>query len=101
MKLFVLGATGRTGVELLDLALPRHEVTAFVRSPEKIARRDPGLTVVKGNVQDAAEMAQALAGHDAVLSALGPTVGQAVRGTTLMRTSAQSTLSAMRTARVD
>jgi len=98
MKLFVLGATGRTGVELLDLALPRHEVTAFVRSPDKIVRRDRGLTVVKGNVHDAAELAAALAGHDAVLSALGPTVGQAVRGSTLMQTSAQSAVTAMRSA---
>jgi putative NADH-flavin reductase len=100
MKLFVLGATGRTGVELIDLALPRHEVTAFVRSPGKIGRRDPHLRVVKGNVLDAGEVSAALAGHDAVISALGPAPVQAISGTTLMQDSAASTLTAMRTAGV-
>ena len=37
MRLFVLGATGRTGMEIIDLARTRgHEVTAFVRSPQKL-----------------------------------------------------------------
>src|SRR5437879_2899477 len=41
MRLFVLGATGRTGKEILELALARgHEVTAFVRSPQKLAARE-------------------------------------------------------------
>ena len=100
MRLFVLGATGRTGVELLDLALPRHEVTAFVRSPGKISRRDARLAVVQGDVLQPERMAGALAGHDAVISALGPTPRQAIFGTTLMQDSALSTLSAMRTAEV-
>ena len=100
MRLFVLGATGRTGVELLDLALSKHEVTAFVRSPEKITRRDPHLRVVEGNVHKADEVAAAVSGHDAVVSALGPTVSQAIRGTTLMQDSVVSTLTAMRSANV-
>jgi putative NADH-flavin reductase len=100
MRLFVLGATGRTGVELLDLALSRHDVTAFVRSPGKISRRDARLAVVEGDVLDAKVMAAALAGHDAVISALGPAPRNAVLGTTLMRDSAFSTLSAMKAAHV-
>ena len=37
MRLFVLGANGRTGMEIIDLARTRgHEVTAFVRSPQKL-----------------------------------------------------------------
>jgi putative NADH-flavin reductase len=100
MRLFVLGATGRTGVEVLDLALPRHQVTAFVRSPDKIARRDAHLEVVQGDVRDASAMAAFLGGHDAVISALGPTPRQAMFGTTLMQETARSTLSAMKTAGV-
>jgi putative NADH-flavin reductase len=100
MRLFVLGATGRTGVELLDLALSRHEVTAFVRSPGKISRRDARLAVVQGDVLDADAMAAALAGHDAVISALGPAPRDAILGTTLMRDSAFSTLSAMKIAKL-
>jgi uncharacterized protein YbjT (DUF2867 family) len=35
-KIFILGATGRTGREVIDIALARgHEVTAFGRSPAK------------------------------------------------------------------
>ena len=35
MKLFVIGATGRTGQEIVQQALARgHQVTAFVRSPK-------------------------------------------------------------------
>jgi putative NADH-flavin reductase len=100
MRLFVLGATGRTGVELVDLALARHQVTAFVRSPDKIARRDARLSVVKGDVHNPEEVAAALAGHDAVISALGPAPRQAVFGTTLMHDSATSTLRAMKSAGV-
>jgi putative NADH-flavin reductase len=100
MRLFVLGATGRTGVELIDLALARHQVTAFVRSPEKITRRDERLAVVKGDVHEPDEVATALAGHDAVISALGPAPRQAIFGSTLMHESATSTLRAMRSAGV-
>ena len=48
MKLFVLGATGKMGSEIVSLALSRgHEVTAFVRSPEKLSPAS-ALTIVKG-----------------------------------------------------
>ncbi|HEY8089255.1 MAG TPA: NAD(P)H-binding protein [Polyangiaceae bacterium] len=101
-RLFVLGATGRTGVELLDLALARgHSVTAFVRSPGKITRRDGRLAVVEGRLDDAGSMASAMAGHDAVVSVLGPTPWQGISsGTTLMRDSTVTALEAMERARV-
>ena len=36
MHLFILGANGKTGKQLIDLALARsHQVTAFVRHPIK------------------------------------------------------------------
>src|SRR5579862_5484808 len=103
MRVFVLGATGRTGVELLDLALARgHSVTAFVRSPRKVARRDERLAVVEGRVNDARTMATAMTGHDAVVSVLGPTPWQAIAGgTTLMRESTTTALAAMQQAQVN
>jgi putative NADH-flavin reductase len=71
-KLFILGATGGTGLELVSQGLARgHAVTALVRSPEKLPPR-PGLTVIKGEVSDAAALTRAMAGHDAVLFTLGP-----------------------------
>jgi nucleoside-diphosphate-sugar epimerase len=37
MRLFLLGANGHTGTQIVDLALARsHAVIGFVRSPEKI-----------------------------------------------------------------
>jgi putative NADH-flavin reductase len=102
MRLFILGANGKTGTELVDLALARgHQVTAFVRSPEKIARRDGRLKVVKGDPYDSKAMAKAMRGHDAVFSALGPKPGEAFRGTTLLFDCAVSTVKAMKEAEVN
>jgi putative NADH-flavin reductase len=53
LKLFVIGATGRTGQEVVQQALARgHRVTAFVRSPENIDLKNERLTVLKGDVMD-------------------------------------------------
>jgi putative NADH-flavin reductase len=74
MRLLVLGATGGIGQHLLDLTLARgHEVTAFVRAPHKIALKHERLKVVPGDLLHADQLAEVLPGHDAVLSAFGPT----------------------------
>ena len=53
MKLFVIGATGRTGEEIVQQALARgYHVTAFVRSPEAVTMRHERLGVLEGNVTD-------------------------------------------------
>jgi putative NADH-flavin reductase len=102
MRLFIVGATGKTGVELVDLALSRgHTVTAYVRSPQKIVRRDEGLAVVQGDVRSAGALAQAMRGHDGVLSALGPTPREAIFGTTLLQQTCAATLAAMRSAALE
>jgi len=75
MRLLVFGATGGTGRALLDQGLAQgHQVTAFVRNPAALAAR-PGLTIVEGNVADAAAVGRAMTGQEAVLSALGPRGG--------------------------
>src|SRR5437773_3981181 len=67
MKLFVIGATGRTGREIVQQALERgHYVTAFVRSPESISFTNERLTVLKGNVVDENQLFEAMQNHDAV-----------------------------------
>ena len=102
MRLFILGATGKTGTQLIDLALSRaHRVTAFVRSPEKIAQRHSLLTVVRGDPRSADEMASALRGHDVVLSALGVRPPTAFRPHTLVQECAASTVHAMTRAGVE
>jgi putative NADH-flavin reductase len=73
MKLFVIGATGRTGQEIVQQAIERgHDVTAFVRSPETVILRHERLFVVKGNATDENQLSEAMQSHDAVVSALGP-----------------------------
>ncbi|MCU1279147.1 MAG: Flavin reductase [bacterium] len=102
MRLFVLGATGHIGAQIVDLALARgHQLTAFVRSPAKITRQDQALTVVQGDPLRADEMAQRLPGHDAVLSALGLPAREALRPSMRMAELAASTVAAMKTARVN
>lgn len=75
MRLLVFGATGGTGRTLLDQGLAQgHQMTAFVRNPAALEPR-PGLTLVQGDVTDASAVSRAVAGHEAVLSALGPRGG--------------------------
>ncbi len=76
MRLLVFGATGGTGRALLTQGLEQgHQVTAFVRNPAALEAR-PGLTIVEGDVTDAAAVGHGVTGHEAVLSALGPRGGQ-------------------------
>ena len=71
MKLIVFGATGKTGHHVCRSALEQgNEVTAFTRSPHKIDGA-AGLGVAQGDVADAASVAEAVAGHDAAIVALG------------------------------
>ena len=70
MKFLVLGATGRTGVPFVKKALDQgHQVTALVRRAD--ATVDPRAQIVSGDVTDAAVIATAARGHDAVISTLG------------------------------
>jgi putative NADH-flavin reductase len=96
MRLFILGANGHTGTQLVDLALARdHDVTAFVRSPGKVTRRHPRLQVLRGDPHSVDELARAMPGHDVVLSALGVRPPAAFRPHTLVQDCAASTVAAM------
>jgi putative NADH-flavin reductase len=72
MKVLVFGATGGTGQQLVEQALQRgHTVTAFARVPAAISIHHQRLSIVQGDALDSARVESAVAGHDAVLSALG------------------------------
>jgi putative NADH-flavin reductase len=72
MKIALIGATGFVGAPLLAEFLSRgHQVTVLARTPSKLAPQ-AGLTVVQADVLDAAQVARAVAGHDAVVSAYNP-----------------------------
>jgi putative NADH-flavin reductase len=72
MKIAVFGANGPTGRLLTQLALAEdHEVVAFTRHPDSFSIEHPRLEVAAGDVHDAAAVASAVTGTDAVLSTLG------------------------------
>ena len=96
MKLLVLGATGRTGRELLAGALRQgHEVTVLVRDPARLTAQDERLPVLVGSATDPAAVEEAVAGNDAVLCALGPTSARELAHSGLMRASVPALVSAM------
>lgn len=72
MKIIIFGATGGTGRLLIEQAIAKgHQVTAFVRNPSKLTFKHPALKVLPGDVMDVHSVELAVAGHDAVLSAIG------------------------------
>lgn len=72
MRITVLGATGRTGQEIVARAIARGwEVTALVRRPEGLPIRHPNLRVVVGDAREPDAIEAILTGSDAVISSLG------------------------------
>jgi uncharacterized protein YbjT (DUF2867 family) len=92
MRIALLGATGRTGTEIIEQALTAgHEVVAYVRRPEALQSR-PGLSVVGGQLDDREALKVALAGCDAVAVALGPKISRP--GEPIMATAIPSVIAA-------
>lgn len=79
MKIFLVGATGRTGKWILKAALARgHQVTALVREPvDRLGITHPGLQAVPGDLFKVANLPGTLSGHDAIISALSSSVVEA------------------------
>jgi putative NADH-flavin reductase len=102
MRLTIFGATGGTGTCLAEQALAAgHDVTAVVRNQARLAVRpsEPGadvrLRVITADPMDPAAIIQAVAGSDAVLTAIGPR-GTGV--TTVSQDSVRSIIAAMQKA---
>lgn len=76
MKIVLFGATGHVGQRITAEALRRgHEVTGVVRDPSRAQSPDPRVTLVQGDATDAASVAAAARGADAVVSAVSPRAG--------------------------
>ena len=72
MKVALIGPTGFVGSEVLKELLSRgHEVVALARDAAKLEAR-PGLTVVKADAKQVDQVAAAVEGTDAVVSAYNP-----------------------------
>jgi len=94
MKLTILGATGATGTCLAIQALAAgHDVTAVVRDPARLAVPDRRLLrTVTADVMDPASISPAIAGANAVVSAVGP---RGTGPTTVIQDSVRSIIAAM------
>ncbi len=72
MKLIIFGATSVLGHQLVTTALQQgHTVTAFGRSPNKLAMTDSELNFFRGDVLDPGSVQQAMQGMESVICSLG------------------------------
>jgi len=101
MKLLVLGATGGIGLEIVRQAVARHHsVTAFVRSPDRLAAFQGRIAFEQGDLLSTGELERAIQGKDAILSVFGPRVPVMKADANLLRDFASALTSAMRRASV-
>ncbi|MFI8170839.1 NAD(P)-dependent oxidoreductase [Streptomyces sp. NPDC085931] len=86
MNVTVFGATGAIGsLTVTELLQRGHQVTAYARNPQKIpAAWGDRVHVVIGEMSDADAIDSAVAGADAVVSALGPSMDRKVTGLPLV-----------------
>lgn len=99
MKIIVFGATGGVGQHVVRQATAAgHEVTAFVRTPDKLEVRD-GVTICQGDAFDADAVSRAIAGHDAVISCLASSA--ALKKSTELERMTSNIVAGMQSAGVD
>ena len=76
MNLLVLGATGATAALLIEQAVVAgNNVTALVRSPDKVSTKHSNLKIITGQATKAADVTSAMAHAEAVISTLGAPKG--------------------------
>jgi putative NADH-flavin reductase len=96
MRLLLLGASGRTGTQLLVQAAGQgHEVSVLVRDPRRLDERQQPSRLLTGSATDPAVIDQAVGGQDAVLCALGPRSPVELVRSQLMRRSIPSLAESM------
>ncbi len=72
MRLAIFGATGRTGIPLVQQALEAgHSVVALVRTPARMPIQHERLQLIQGDATQAADVEKVVQGADAVISVLG------------------------------
>lgn len=72
MKVIIFGATGTIGRLVVEQALATgHQVTAFARNPQNLKLQHQSLTRYAGDASNAADVADAIKGHETVIITLG------------------------------
>lgn len=74
MRIAVFGGSRGVGRQVIEQALAKgYEVKALLRNPNAFDLTHPQLTIVPGNVLEAADVADCIAGTEAVVCSLGNT----------------------------
>jgi putative NADH-flavin reductase len=101
MKVFLLGATGDSGYQVLKQLLSEgHQVKAMLRTPSKLnlnvftSEQKEMVELVKGGVLEISNLLDHMAGCDAVISALG--TGNSNKYTEIYSVGGRNILGAMR-----
>lgn len=69
MKILLLGATGRTGKQIIEEAIKRgHKISAIARDPEKL--KDYDIEIIQGTPYDYITIEKAITGCEAVINTL-------------------------------
>lgn len=96
MKILLIGATGPTGQQILTRALTQgHQVTALARHPERLTVKSEQLLTVQGDVLNEPSLEQAMTGQDAVICALGLSLADSRKPTTVYSTGTGNIITAM------
>ncbi|WP_462406355.1 NAD(P)-dependent oxidoreductase [Gracilibacillus sp. Marseille-QA3620] len=94
VNIVIIGASGKTGQLAVQQALDAgHNVTAFMRTPEKLKLTHERLTVVQGDGTDSEAVNSAIKGQEAVISCVGSNSG--LGKTTILREMAGTVAEAM------
>lgn len=99
MKIMIIGATGRTGTEVMNQALEAgNDVVAYVRRPEALEPRKK-LTIVGGQLTNQELMRKTASGCDAIVVTLGPKISE--RNAKLMAVAIPEIIGAAKKAKVE
>jgi len=95
MAIFLFGATGGTGKEILTKLLEqKHKVTVLVRNPDDLNIVDENLEIIRGNIYNSEDYQGELGKCDLVISALG--TGTSRKPTEVYSKGGQHIITAMR-----
>src|SRR5690349_7160228 len=101
MHIAILGGGGAVAQRIAREALARgHQVTAVVRDPATLTPYDDRVRVVQGDATDAASVARAVRGADAIVNAISPRPSPAGRPASSLADSARAVIAGAREAGV-